>query len=101
VITTEGAKARGEVCSCSGQTGNHKRETVSNPGATPLKITSITTSGDFKQTNDCPAKLTTGRTGTVNVSFSPTMTGTRTGAISIKDSALGSVQEIPLTGSGT
>jgi hypothetical protein len=75
--------------------------TVSNPGATPLKITGITISGDFTQTNDCPAKLTTGKNCTVNVSFSPKMTGTRTGTVSIKDSALTKVQTIALTGSGS
>jgi hypothetical protein len=75
--------------------------TVSNPGATPLKVTSITIAGDFAETNDCPAKLTTGKSCTINVSFSPTQTGTLTGTLSIKDSALSSVQKITLTGSGT
>ena len=75
--------------------------TVDNPGATPLKITSITISGDFSETNNCPAKLTAGKSCTVNVSFSPTQTGTRTGTLSVKDSSLTSVQKIALTGSGT
>jgi hypothetical protein len=75
--------------------------TVSNPGATPLKVTSITITGDFAETNDCPAKLTVGKSCTINVTFSPTATGTRTGTLSIKDSALSSVQGIALTGSGT
>src|SRR5208337_523765 len=75
--------------------------TVDNPGATPLKVTGITISGDFAETNNCPAKLTAGKSCTINVSFSPTQTGTRTGTLSIKDSALSSVQKIPLTGSGT
>ncbi len=74
--------------------------TVSNPGATPLKVTSITISGDYSETNDCPAKLTVGKSCTINVTFSPTQTGTRTGTLSIKDSALSSVQKIALTGSG-
>jgi hypothetical protein len=75
--------------------------TVDNPGATPLKVASITTSGDYSETNDCPAKLTTGKSCTVSVTFSPTQTGTRTGTLSIKDSALTSVQKVTLTGSGT
>ncbi len=78
---------------------------VSNPGATLLKITSITISGadpkDFTEANTCPAKLAAGKDCTVNVTFSPTMTGTRTGTLSIKDSALSSTQKITLTGSGT
>ncbi|MGA9643472.1 MAG: FG-GAP-like repeat-containing protein [Terriglobales bacterium] len=75
--------------------------TVDNPGATPLKVTGITISGDFAETNNCPAKLTVGKSCTINVSFSPMQTGTRTGTLSIKDSALTSVQKIPLTGNGT
>jgi hypothetical protein len=75
--------------------------TINNPGATPLKVTSITISGDYSETNDCPAKLTVGKSCTINVTFSPTQTGTRTGTLSIKDSALSSVQKITLTGSGT
>src|SRR5277367_149377 len=75
--------------------------TVSNPGATPLKMTSVTISGDFAQTNDCPAELATGKDCTINVIFSPTQTGARTGTLSIKDSALTSVQEIALAGTGT
>jgi hypothetical protein len=75
--------------------------TVDNPGATPLKVSSVTISGDFAETNNCPAKLTTGKSCTINVTFSPTQTGTRTGTLSIKDSALSSVQKITLTGSGT
>jgi hypothetical protein len=75
--------------------------TLTNPGATPLKVTSITISGDYSETNDCPAKLTVGKSCTINVTFSPTQTGTRTGTLSIKDSALSSVQKNALTGSGT
>jgi hypothetical protein len=75
--------------------------TINNPGATPLKVTSITISGDYSETNDCPAKLTVGKSCTVNVTFTPTQTGSRTGTLSIKDSALTSAQKIMLTGSGT
>jgi hypothetical protein len=84
-----------------GTTSAPQAVTVSNPGATPLKVTSITISGDYAQTNNCPAKLTTGKHCTIKVTFSPTQTGKRTGTLSIKDSALSSVQEIPLTGIGT
>jgi len=75
--------------------------TVSNPGATSLKIMSITISGDFTETNSCPTKLTTGTNCTIHVTFSPTATGPRTGTLSIKDGALTSVQKITLTGTGT
>jgi hypothetical protein len=75
--------------------------TVSNPGATPLKITSITIAGDFAETNTCPAKLAVGANCTISVTFSPTATGTRTGTLSVKDGALTSIQKIALAGTGT
>ncbi len=84
-----------------GTTSASQMVTLNNPGATTLKVTSITISGDFAETNDCPAKLTVGKNCTINVTFTPTATGTRTGTLSIKDSALTSVQKITLTGSGT
>lgn len=75
--------------------------TVNNPGAAPLKIISITISGDYTETNDCPAKLTAGTNCTIDVTFSPTAKGLRSGTLSIKDGALTSVQQITLTGTGT
>jgi hypothetical protein len=75
--------------------------TVDNPGATPLKVSSVTISGDFAENNNCPAKLTVGKSCTINVTFSPTQTGTRTGILSIKDTALTKTQTIALAGSGT
>jgi hypothetical protein len=74
--------------------------TVSNPGATPLKITSITTTGDFAETNDCPKTVAIGGNCTVDVTFTPTAKGTLTGNLSIKDKALSSAQGIALTGTG-
>jgi hypothetical protein len=84
-----------------GTTSASKSVTVSNPGAAPLKVTSITISGDFAETNTCPASLTTGTSCTIHVTFSPTVTGARSGTLSIKDSSLTSVQKITLAGTGT
>src|SRR5579862_956695 len=84
-----------------GTTSASKEVTVSNPGATPLKITSITISADFAETNTCPKTLDAGANCTVNVTFTPTATGAQAGTLSIKDSSLTSVQKIALTGTGT
>ncbi len=84
-----------------GTTSTAQVITVSNPGAAPLKITSITISGAFTENDDCPAKLTVGKNCTINVTFSPTVTGAQTGTVSIKDSALTKTQTIALAGSGT
>jgi hypothetical protein len=83
-----------------GTTSAAQAVTVTNPGATPLKV-SITISGDFHETDNCPAKLTVGANCTIDVTFSPTVTGNRTGTLTIKDGAPSSPQKLPLTGTGT
>ena len=84
-----------------GTTSAAKTVTVSNPGATPLKITSIKITGDFAETNDCPKSLETGTNCTINVTFTPTVKGALTGTVAIKDGALSSAQTIALSGTGT
>ena len=83
-----------------GTTSPAKTVTVSNPGATPTKV-AITISGDFHETNNCPAKLLVGANCTIDVTFSPTQTGARSGTLTIKDGALSSPQKLPLSGTGT
>jgi hypothetical protein len=76
--------------------------TVKNIGTVTLNIASITISGDFSQKNTCAATLTAGSSCVITVTFTPTTTGTRTGAITITDDAIsGSPQTVPLTGTGT
>jgi hypothetical protein len=84
-----------------GTTSAAKEVTLSNPGATPLKITSIKISGDFAETNSCPKELTTGKDCTISVTFSPAASGALKGTVTIKDSVLTSSQTIALSGTGT
>ena len=42
---------------------------LSNPGAAGLSITSISTSGDFAQTNNCPATLPAAATCIIQIAF--------------------------------
>ena len=74
--------------------------TASNAFPLPVTVTSVTTSGDFAQTNAC-STLAPGASCTVNVTFTPTQPGTRTGKLTIVDSAPASPQKVSLTGSGT
>jgi Abnormal spindle-like microcephaly-assoc'd, ASPM-SPD-2-Hydin/Beta-propeller repeat len=77
---------------------------LTNPGTGPLTINSITASGDFAQTNNCPSSPTTlpaSGTCTINVTFTPTALGARTGTLTFTDNAHGSPQTVPLTGTGT
>jgi len=89
----------------TGTTSSSKTVTLSNPGGTPLKITGFTIGGtdpkDFIETNDCPKSLATGENCTINVSFSPTASGARSGSLTIKDKALSTPQTIALSGTGT
>ncbi len=75
--------------------------TVNNVSAHAAKISSIAGSGDYTQSNDCPASLAAGQSCAIAVNFQPTASGTRKGAITLKDNDSGSpVQAISLTGIG-
>jgi Carboxypeptidase regulatory-like domain/Bacterial Ig domain/Calcineurin-like phosphoesterase len=69
-------------------------------GNSTLTITNIATAGDFKQTNNCGTSLAAGSSCQINVSFAPTASGTRSGSLSVSDSAASSPQVINLTGTG-
>ncbi|MEW8079871.1 MAG: choice-of-anchor D domain-containing protein, partial [Candidatus Thiodiazotropha endolucinida] len=49
--------------------------TVTNQGSAPLTINSISTEGDFSQTNDCGSEITAGSSCDIQVVFTPQSTG--------------------------
>lgn len=76
---------------------------ITNRQTVVLSISSIQTSGDFKQTNNCPTSpntLISGGACFVNVTFSPTAAGTRAGQLTVSDSATTSPQTASLSGTG-
>jgi hypothetical protein len=73
---------------------------ITNGGNAALTISGIAASGDFSQTNNCAA-LNAGASCTVNVKFTPTATGARSGSITITDTAPGSPHSVSLSGTGT
>jgi hypothetical protein len=82
--------------------------TVSNTGTAPLSISSIGVSGanagDFAQGSDCPTvpgTLAAGGSCTIQVSFTPSATGSRTASVSIADDASGNPHTVSLSGTGT
>ncbi len=75
--------------------------TLTNNGTASLSITSIIPSGDFTQSNNCPANLAAGASCTINVSFAPSVVGTRSGALTVTDAAPNSPQVVTLTGGGS
>jgi hypothetical protein len=73
--------------------------TVSNSGTTSATISTVATTGDFNQTNNC-STLAVGASCTVTVGFTPTASGTRTGAVTITSNANNNPTSIVLSGSG-
>jgi hypothetical protein len=78
--------------------------TLTNSGTGILTITSIALSGtnpaDFGETTTCGATVNAGANCTINVTFAPTTTGSRSATVSITDNASGSPQSITLSGTG-
>jgi hypothetical protein len=75
--------------------------TVNNVSNHAVTFTSIASSGDYSQTNTCPASMAAGQNCTITVIFTPTAAGTRAGAVTLKDNSPGSpTQTISLTGTG-
>ncbi len=74
--------------------------TLTNTGSAILNLGAIQITGDFAQTNNCWATLAANSTCTINVTFTPTASGTRTGTLGVTDNASGSPQVVNLTGAG-
>jgi uncharacterized repeat protein (TIGR01451 family) len=65
-------------------------------------VTAVSASGDFSETNNCPATALVGSaTCTVSVTFKPTAEGSRSGALTITSDAPSSPLSIALSGVGT
>jgi len=76
-------------------TSNAQPVTLSATGNTCLKVT-LAVTGDFAQSNTCGVGLPAGQSCIVNVAFTPSTTGTRTGALSLN----GNAASVPLSGTG-
>jgi hypothetical protein len=74
--------------------------TMVNAGTAAITITSITTTGDYSQTNTCGTSLAVGSSCSITVTFTPKAVGTRTGTLTIKDSDTTGQQKVTLTGVG-
>src|SRR5439155_19846098 len=83
-----------------GTTSATQTVTLTNTGGAALRISSITATRDFTQTNNCGSAVASGAHCAINVTFTPAAAGTRTGTLSITDNATGSPQSVSLTGVG-
>ena len=79
--------------------------TITNPGNASLTISSVTitgtNSGDFSQTTNCSTVAAGSGSCTIQVTFTPSATGSRSASISVSDNASGSPHTVALTGTGT
>jgi kumamolisin len=88
-----------------GVKGSAKKVTLSNTGTGTLDLTSIVASGDFaigagSAKTACGSTVVAGGNCIITVTFTPTKTGTRTGAVTITDNAANSPQSVALSGTG-
>jgi len=82
-----------------GPTGT-RQVTITNDGSALLFLVSISVTGSFIQTNQCPPSLLPGNSCQVAVSFVASNPGTSTGTLTIADNAASRMAVIPLTGTG-
>ena len=73
--------------------------TVTNSGTAAATVSGVAATGDFSQTNNC-SSVATGSSCTVNVTFKPTASGTRTGTLTVTSNANNSPATVSLAGSG-
>ena len=84
-----------------GTTSAAKTFTLTNNLAVALTSIAISTAGDFAvSATTCATTLVAHGTCTINLTFKPTQTGTRTGKLNVSDSANNSPQSSTLTGTG-
>jgi hypothetical protein len=74
--------------------------TVIDMGSDALTVSNATVTGDFSIQNGCASVAAAGGTCAIQVTFTPTQLGTRTGTVTITDSSTGSPRTVQLTGQG-
>ena len=84
-----------------GTTSSSKVFTLSNKQNVTLNNIAISTTGDFSvSATTCTGSLAASSSCTISVVFTPTVKGTRTGSLSVSDSASNSPESSSLTGTG-
>jgi len=77
-----------------GYASTNQTVTFSNSGSTSLSMSSLAITGDFSQTNNCADPLPAKQNCTITITFTPSTTGTRTGALTYPNAT-----SVQLTGS--
>lgn len=74
--------------------------TLTNVGPTTVSITSIRANTDYTTSNNCGASVASNGTCTINVTFTPSSSGPRPGALSVVSSDHASPERVDLVGRG-
>jgi len=80
-------------------TSNAQTVTLTNVGFSAVGLTSMATSGDFSQANNCGSSLPVLSSCTITVTFTPQAPGYRSGLLTVQNNATGQLN-IPLSGVG-
>ncbi len=89
-----------------GTTSASQPATLTNTGDAPLTVTGVVPSGDFAlatTASSCPYTggiINPGANCTIDVTFTPSETGSLTGSVAVTDNAMGNPQTVGLTGTG-
>ncbi len=86
-----------------GTVSSSQQVTLNNASGGTMNVLSVAATSDFSETDNCIASSPLGANGScaVNVTFSPTATGSRTGNLNIANSANIGLMSIALIGTGT
>ena len=75
--------------------------TVTNTGSSSLTVGSVVATGDFMETDGCPSAIAADGSCQISVAFTPSVTGTRNGTLTVTANIAGGQQSVSLTGTGT
>jgi hypothetical protein len=76
--------------------------TVTNTGSVPLTVSQVATTGDFNETDNCTAApIATNSNCAIEVSFLPTVTGSRSGVLTVYGNVSGGQATATLTGNAS
>ncbi|HET7103143.1 MAG TPA: choice-of-anchor D domain-containing protein [Terracidiphilus sp.] len=84
-----------------GTTSGAQSVTLTNTGSVPLEPTAISMAGDFAEADNCVnASIAAGGSCSIQVTFTPTQGGTRTGQMAISANVTGGQMTVDLSGTG-
>jgi hypothetical protein len=75
--------------------------TLTNTGTLSVTVSSISTTGAFTESNNCPSSLTEFQSCQIQVQFTASARGTQFGKLTVTDTATNSPQSVKLSGTGT